>query len=270
MRRPRRQPYELLLVALLALPGCPRPPVGRPGVAPTAAQLVDHLRRRSERLRSLRFEAKVDYLAERGDRIKLTMTFLVARPASLRIDAESPLGGPLMSLASDGQRFQLLDGRQNRYLSGPASPCAIGQLLRVRLAPGDLLDVLTGQAPLLGAPTAVAWDPEGGGRELLTLEGDGVRQTLWLAPKTFDLLAAEVRTRGGAVLYRLRHDDFVDVGGERLPERTTIEDPGARSDARLRVRSRELGPELPKDAFTLTPPPGLPAESLGCDEPAAP
>src|SRR6185369_7059610 len=107
MRHIRLLPFALLVA------GCPKPPVERPGPPPTAAQLIAHLRDRADKAASLRTDAKVDYLAEKGDRIKLAMTFLTARPASLRIDAESPMGGTIASLATDGKTFQLLDTRAN-------------------------------------------------------------------------------------------------------------------------------------------------------------
>jgi hypothetical protein len=252
-------------LALLAA-GCPHPPAERPGPPPTAAQLMAHLRARAAHLPTLRTEAKVDYLAERGERVKLGMTFLTAPPEQLRIEAESPLGGTVASLASDGKRFELLDARANRFLAGPAAPCNIARLFRVRLTPHDVVEVLGGAAPLLGEPVSTGWDPEDGGREVLTLRDGDLTETLRLAPTTWDVRAAEV-TRAGKTLYRLTHDDFTDAGpGLRLPGRSHVFDPERHADAKIRYRDRDVSPKLPPGAFELAAPAGITVENVTCDE----
>ncbi|MSP59047.1 MAG: DUF4292 domain-containing protein [Myxococcales bacterium] len=221
----------------------------------------------------MRAEARVDYLEERGDRIKLTMTFLIDRPSGgLRIDAESPLGGSAASLASDGKTFQLLDVRNNRFLTGEATACNLARLLRVRLRPADVIDVVTGSVPLLGEPAdgGVRWDPADGGHEVLVLRGEGgLVETIHLLPKSWEAVAAEVVGPAGAatrVVYRLENDDFAGENGLRFPTRTQIFDPGNKADARLRFRSREVNVVLPEGVFHLDPPPGLAVETVSCAE----
>lgn len=244
--------------------------VARPEPAPTPAQLVAHLRQRAARVATLRSDAKVDYLAEKGDRIKLTMTFLVEPPTrGLRIDAESPLGGTLASLASNGKQFELLDSRNNRFLVGEATPCNLARLIRLRLQPSDLIDIVAGGAPLLGesASATARWDGSDGGHEVLVLTGEGgMIETLKLAPRTWDVDSAEVIGPGGTVVYRLTNEGFTDEGGLRFPSRTLIEDPAHRADAKLRFRSRELNVGIPPGAFQLSPPPGIPVEMVSCAE----
>ncbi len=260
-------PRGAILAAAICLCGCAKPLAERPEPPPTGAALVDALRARAAHVTTLRAEAKVDYLAEKGERIKLTMTFLVDRAAgALRVDAESPMGGTVASLASDGHTFELLDTRANRFLEGPATPCNLSRFLRVRLRTRDLVDAIAGGAPLLGQPASVTWDGHDGGHEVLVLKGEGdLVETLRLAPKTWDVDSAEVMS-GGHVLYRLRHDDFSDQDGVRFPGRTVIEDPEHRADARIRYKSRELGVTVPPGAFHLEPPPGLPVEHVTCEE----
>lgn len=257
----------LALVALGALAGCPPKHVERPGPPPTAAQLVAHLRDRAAKIARLRTEAKVDYLEQDGQRVKLTMTFLTERSASggkLRIDAENPLGGALAALASDGARFELLDARQNRFLAGEASACNLGRLLRIQLAPGELIDAVDGGAPLLGDPVAVAWDGSDGGSEVLTLERGDLRETIKLSPKEWDVRWVEVR-QAGAVLYTLEHGEFEAQGAVRFPGRTVITDPRHKADARIRYRARELDPAVPAGAFELAAPAGVAVETVACE-----
>jgi hypothetical protein len=260
-----RRPLALAALALLA--ACPPKRVERPGPPPTAAQLVQHLRERVAKIARLRTEAKVDYLEQNGQRVKLTMTFLTERTAAggkLRIDAENPLGGALAALACDGARFELLDARENRFLAGEASACNLGRLLRIQLAPGELIDAVDGGAPILGDPVSVGWDDRDGGSEVLTLARGDLRETIKLSPKEWDVRWAEVR-QGAAVLYTLEHGEFEAQGAVRFPGRTVIADPRHKADARIRYRSREIDPAAPAGAFELAAPAGMAVETVRCE-----
>jgi hypothetical protein len=254
----------IALAALAVLAGCPPKRVERPGPPPTAEQLVAHLRERAAKIGRLRTEAKVDYLEQSGQRIKVAMTFATERPSKLRIDAENPLGGALASLASDGARFELLDARANRFLVGEASACNLGRLLRIQLAPGELIDAIDGGAPLLGDAVSVGWDPENGGREVLTLSRGELRETIKLSPRDWDVRWAEVR-QGEAVLYTLEHDEFAAQGPVRFPGKTVITDPRHRADAKIRYKGREIDPQLPAGAFELSAPQGMQPETVRCE-----
>ena len=253
-----------------SLAGCPQPQIARPYPAPTAAELRASIEAHRKSVSSLRTEAKVDYLAEKSDRIKVTMTFLVAAPDHLRIEAESPLGGSVASLASDGKRFQLVDVRGNRFLTGEARPCNIARLIRVALDPADVVAVIDGGAPLLdGAEESASWDGSDGGREVLTQKKKGGEvETIKLSSKDrhWDVVEAELKGADGKVVWRVEHADFSDAGdGARLPDRTTITQPSRNADARVRYKTHELNVTPPDGAFSLSAPPGLPIENVGCE-----
>src|SRR3954466_2587865 len=110
-----RSRRALLAAFAFVVAGCPPARAERPYPPPAPTDLLHPLEARAARIKSLRSDAKVDYLAEKGDRIKVSMTLIAAAPDELRMDAESPLGGSVASLASDGKQFQLLDVRGNRF-----------------------------------------------------------------------------------------------------------------------------------------------------------
>ncbi len=257
------------LVALFSS-GCPPKMVARPYPAPAAEELLAHLRARAGRVHSVRADAKVDYLADHGDRVKVSMMLVAADPDRLRMDAESPFGGTVASLASDGKQFEFLDVRNNRFLSGEATPCNIARLIRIELQPADVVTALEGSAPLLAGDdikAEVSWDGRDGGRDVLTLHASsGQVETISLDAKDrhWDVMSAELHDGAGAVLWRLTHSDFHDNGSERMPSRTTIEQPGRHADARIKYRSEELNVELPAAAFQLSPPAGVPVEPVRC------
>jgi hypothetical protein len=70
----------------------------------------------SERVRSIRAEARVDQRGARG-RIKGTVYLFVQRPASVRLDAMTQFG-PAAILTSDGKHFEYSDLRNSRFITG--------------------------------------------------------------------------------------------------------------------------------------------------------
>lgn len=254
-------------VVLVGLAGCPRPAV-RPYPPPSAAELTAYLRERVMRVGPLRSEAKVDYFEGRGQRVRVTMDFLIGPPGRLRVDAESPIGGAVIgSLASDGEEFQYLDVERNRYVLGPARPCNMARLLRVNLAPADMVAVIAGVAPLLGEPVAVRWKSREGGREVLLLRGPGGEEEtieLEARERRWNVRRAELREPGGKLRYRLEHEDF-GPGEPALPGKTHIVEPGRKVDVIIRYRERERGVTPPEGAFHLDPPMGLEPEVVDCE-----
>jgi outer membrane lipoprotein-sorting protein len=263
---PTRQP-AWALAALLLLAACPPPRLAeRPYGAPSADELVAALHKRSSAIRSLRADTKVDHLGQGGERVKVTVQMLLARGGKLRMEAESPMGGALATLTSDGEKFALLDARANRFLEGPANACNVARLIRIALAPDDVVEVLTGGAPLEGQPAGVSWDPAG--REVLELHTpDGGREIVKLDARNrvWDVLSAERTDAGGHVLWKLSHEKFSDRGGGiRLPERTDLTQPPTGSDARIRFREVEVNATPPDHIFELAPPQGVKVELAVC------
>lgn len=284
-------PASGLLAALLGLSGCPQPLIARPYAAPTPQVLLQRVLKQRDLVQSLRGRAKADYLAERGERVKVDISVVASRPASLRLAGESTFTGPLLTLATDGEDFQLLDVQRNRFMGGRVNPCNMARLIRVALHPREALDVLLGGAPLLGDAerVEVAWDGHDGGREVLTMT-DPRRYALSVrldaAQQHWDVREAELRDPRGQVLWRVRHEGFQALGpdGEprkegapgdaaadapRLPSVTYIEDPPNKADVRLRWREREVNPALEGGLFKLAAPPGVPTEPDVCQEPGA-
>ena len=255
------------LVAVVLFAGCPKPAV-RPYPPPTAAELMAALRGRAEHFKTLRATAKIDYMQNGGDRAKIKVNLLVERPDKLRIEADSPLGGALSTITSDGTQFSLLDVRNNRFLQGPANACNVARLARLNIPPADVVAVLMGGAPLDGTIAGVSWDPNNGGREVLTLAlPDGGRQIIQLdaKDKRWDVMRAERRDAAGKVLWRVTNDGWKDRdGGVRLPDVEDVEEPPHGADAEIKFRGVEPNIHLGDELFRLQPPDGVPVEPATC------
>jgi hypothetical protein len=269
----RTQIFASLIYAALMLAGCPHPlpPAQRPYPPPRAEELLAALRAHHESIRSLRMSTKVDHLAE-GQRVKIKVTMLLARPDKLRFEAESPLGGTVAYLTANGRDFALLDLRNNRFLVGPASACNVARLIRLALPPQDVVTVLMGDVPLVGDVAGNTWDPMHGGREILKLRApDGGSETLALdaRDKRWDLVSAERADAAGHVMWRISDDGWSDRGGgARMPDTIRVEDPTRKVDATIKIRSLELGVDFPDSVFTLQPPDKIAPESATCDDAA--
>jgi outer membrane lipoprotein-sorting protein len=255
-----------LVPALLLVCGCVPARVERPYAPPTANELLAALRARRDQLRTLRAEARADEMGGSSERVKVTVNLMLEREGKLRIEAESPLGGAVATLVSDGEHFALLDARQNRFMVGPARACNVARLVRVELEPAEVVDALMGGAPLDGEPTGVSWDATQGGREVLELRAadGGTEKVLLGNGRAWDVLGAERRDRAGKVLWRLTHEGFEPHAGVRLPGRTLVEEPPHHADVRIRYRSLEPNVAPRPGVFQLEPPSGVKVELSVC------
>jgi outer membrane lipoprotein-sorting protein len=256
-----------LLPALLA--GCAHvPPVQRPYAEPSAAELYASLQERAHKMHGIDAVAKVDERAKGIPRVTVKVQIFALRPDRLRLELQGPLGSGAATLVTDGDRFSLLDGRSNRFFTGPASPCNVARLIQVELPPSDIVDVLLGSVPISGSPISVEWDASHGGREILRIANpDGMQTRVWLdhRDRVWDPVHAERRDAKGTLWWSVDHSEFTaQEGGMRLPARTQVEDPRHKATATLRYREQSPNPQLTEGGFMLDPPAGLTAEPVDC------
>ena len=260
---------HLAPLSLLVLTACCGPgPANGPASLPTAATLIAELRGRQGQVRSLRGETKMDYMAPEG-RTKVTVNLAVARPGRLRFEAENPISGHTEgTLVTDGQKFALLDVRNNRFLHGPALACNVARMTRIAMPPDEVALILLGSAPILPHERAeVGYTRDGGGREVLTLHlRDGGRERIAIARKTRDVVEAELLDRAGHSVWRLAHEDFRAVGNVRLPRKTKFVEPKGKADILIRYKDVEANADIPDKVFTLAPPTGVVARLVGCED----
>src|SRR5438552_11954045 len=118
--------------------GCgPHGPVARAYPPPSPETLAAALAARQRAITSMNARVRAtSWLG--GDRIRATVLMLVERSGRLRLEAEVSLQGTVAVLASDGQRFALLDMRKNELRRGPACPANIASLIRIPLSPAEV------------------------------------------------------------------------------------------------------------------------------------
>jgi hypothetical protein len=224
-------------------------------------------------IRSLRAEAKIDQRGKQG-RIKGRIMMFVERPDRVRFDAMTQFG-PALILTSDGKKFALTDFKENRYTTGEACAKNIARVVGVALSSADVASVLLGEAPLI-APKSQSLACSDGAYELERSGVDGSREQLTFRVHSEDrtappeaqrlyLASATVWARDGEKLFRVRYEDYRQVGGHELPHTVRIDDFANDADALLRLEDAKVDVQVPEGAFTQTARVGLKIEELACD-----
>jgi len=246
----------------------------------------------------VRAKATIDHFGKEG-RVRGDLMLYGIAPDQLRMDAVSPFGANLATLASDGKQFSLYDMREKRFLHGPPTPCNIARLTQVPLPGHVLIGLLRGLPPeLVHAPGSakIVWSTEG--HYVVTVESQKqAREELAIGVHPDDLakpwssqrlrlLSARVDQYDGT-LYRAELEDhrpaatakaWEDPDGlpgedippsgpvcnAELPRSIHLEVPPAKSDVLFRYDEVVWNPPLPNGVFTQPTPPGLPSVYVDC------
>lgn len=252
---------------LLGLAGaCAAPRAERPHAPPRPADLLAALRDRSARIRSIRAEARIDHRGEAG-RLRATILLIAERPGRLRLDALSPFGSPVASLATDGETVGYLDRDGGRFVRGPARACTLAWLVRLPLGPEQAVEVLLGGVPLIDvAATENRWDGRARAELLDIRDAAGASQQVWLSGTAgrWTPHKSEIHEASGGLRWRVEHQDWRTLAGIPMPRQTRVTD-GRRADMRIDYREQQVNPTLSRGAFATGAPPGVPVEESDCE-----
>ncbi len=120
-------------------------------------------------------------LRKGGDRQRLRGVLLIRSPSSVRFEALSPFGPPLMVVTVHEGQVTAYDALKNEARVGPADSETISKVLGLPLEADDLVSVLAGR---LAAPrdlrSAEVLEPDATGPSLNLVTRSGVRQRVWL------------------------------------------------------------------------------------------
>ncbi|HBQ17808.1 MAG: DUF4292 domain-containing protein [Sandaracinaceae bacterium] len=273
-----------IFVALvaLALVGCPGRPCPSQPFA-DAESALDAYRDMRRPARVIRAEARVDRRDPEG-RIRGTVLMFIARPDRVRFDAMTQFG-PAAVLTSDGDRFALMDLRENHFYEGPTCPANIERLLGLRFSSTEVTRLLLGETPRIEAEDRTIRCDGATYRVELTA-ADGRRQELDLELREGDemvppeaqrmrLKRSEVFSADGQTEWRVTYDEYRFIEdpddtqsprrGVVLPFRVRFEDPRRDIDTLVRFSSIDLNVEIPAGAFRQETRPGLEVHPVTCD-----
>jgi outer membrane lipoprotein-sorting protein len=242
---PTRGRWLGILLVALALGACATVPPRQP-IPPAAQAAREALERRWQAFTDLRTRA--DVTIRRGERRdRLAGVLLVRAPASLRFEALSPFGLPVLVVTADRETVTIWDVLKNRAWLLPASPEANRRWLGVALGSRDLAALLTGHVLPLEDPLAAELLPPDAVGPSLRLTGAQGAQRIWLDPASGQTFRAEwtgkaparaafeggsatepptgltLATEDGALEVRLRYHDLrLDAGLDPVLLRITV------------------------------------------------
>ena len=162
--RPSLAVAVLGLLAALALDGCASAPVRRQ-VSPEAEAALARLAEQQGGLTDLRTRADIRIRRDNKTQ-RLSGVLLLRAPASLRFEALTSFGVPVVLVAGDGQSVTLWEVLDNRAFILPASPDSTRRWLGLALGSEDLVAILSGRVRPLKNPLSVELLPPGPDRAL--------------------------------------------------------------------------------------------------------
>jgi hypothetical protein len=252
-----------LIVGLIQLGGCAtQPAVNVQRQQAVALTLV--LSDRDQRLDSLQTPAVMEYTGP-GGRLKAREQIIVRRPASLRVEAMSPLGLALV-VAADGGQIAVFDPSRNTLMRGPASAATLDRFARIPMTPQQTVRLLLALSPdsaiLAFAPSAVR--DEGTTKVLSYARSNGVIDELGFADR--NLVVAREKTSAGQLTYEVNYKDYRDIGGMKFPYELDASFPRAGTTIKLRYEKPIIDGEIADSVFVLSPGPKTRQINLGLND----
>jgi len=214
--------------------GCASAPPAPQPVSADASAARDLLERGWEGFRDLRSLAEIT--VRRGDRVeRLAGVLLLRAPSSLRFEALSPFGTPVLVVAGDAKALTVWEVLGERAYLFPASPDATRRWLGLALGPDELVAILSGHVLPIKDPLAVELRAADEMGPSLALRSAEAAQRIWFDPASGRARAAE--WTGGANPARVV---FADGATDSAPAGVTLTTP----DGKLQVVVKYRAPRI--------------------------
>jgi hypothetical protein len=250
---PHRRAQALVsLLAALALAGCPRPSVnfGKEGEARTPEELLRRIAQAEATVVALKGDGSL-YVDTPKGKGSVSLFVAVSHPALIHIEQLDFFNRPQGVLVTDGTKVGLYDAKDGTYYRGPASPANLGRFLPVVLPPAELAALMLGRAPRLPPEASALSFDDRLGVYVLTLERDGVTQSLHVQPPTHRVVKSTVTGRDA---YDVEFSDIADYGAVTLPKKAKLTVPSAKTTVELTWKDVSVNEPPDLTLFEVVPP----------------
>jgi outer membrane lipoprotein-sorting protein len=252
----RKLRSSVLLAAALAAAGCAiAPPPPRAAIAPPGQRAVALLTERARQFSDLRTLADVS-VQRATERYRVRGVILAKTPASVRFEALSPMGSPLLVATIQEGRITAYDATTDEVTTGPATAETAARLLNLPFEPEDLVGILAGRpVPPRDLREAEVLPPDADGPSV-NLVGVINTQRVWMDLETG--VVRQLQISGGRADARIvfrREADGTMTGFELTAGMGLV-----RSNVRYEQPAFNAGIE--PDRFVFTPPKGAKTRTI--------
>ena len=203
-------------------------------------------------LQSLETPAIMEYAGPNGH-LKAREQLTVRRPASLRVEALSPLGVALI-VAADANQVAIFDPSQNTITRGAATAATLSRVAQIPLAPEQAARLLLALPPAAVATAPCVHTAEDRGVPgLACTRADGTVDEIAFLDGNLALVRES--DRAGAIVYEVRYSDYRDIGAVQFPHTIEARFPATATTITLRYENPGVDRAIPDSAFILTPGP---------------
>jgi len=251
----------LFLIIPLAACATPKRTIPRAHPVPAVAKFLERLDPERSKVFSLegRISTKINSPSGKNSSTQL---ILLKRPSSIRLDAVTPFGNPVITMSTNGETIDIFYHSKNRFFSGDARKRGLSSIFPASLSIKDLTLILSGHIPLIDFDKDSMRAQIEEGRYLFTMARDGIREEIYCDMETLDPLEGVIYGPGGETVlavYMERYEAFDDA---RLPAKIGISLP--LENYKMEIKYSEITPNsvLPEELFALMPPEGVEIEQL--------
>ncbi len=260
-------PVLVAVLVLTAIAGCAVQQVPSPGPALPLENPASSLAERDRLLTSLQTPAIMDYSGPSGH-FKAREQLIVQRPASLRVEAMSPLGVALI-VAADDTQIAVFNPSNNTLMRGAASATTLARFTQIPMAPAQAVQLLLGLAPdnsiLAAAPSSSRTEGE---MRVLSYAGAGAA-SYELGFSGGQLALVRARDAAGQMMYEVSYRDYRDIGAMKFPFEIEARFLANAATIKLHYLNPSIDRRIANSTFVLSPGPGTRLIELGFAAPSA-
>ena len=255
-----------VVLVLSGLTGCAAHQVATPSLTLPPENVASSLADRDRLLTSLQTPAIMDYSGPSGH-LKAREQLIARRPASLRVDAMSPLGIALIVAADDAQ-IAVFNPANNTLMRGAASAAMLARFTQIPMAPAQAVQLLLGLAPdnsiLAAAPSSSRIEGE---MRVLSYAGAGAAG-YELGFSGSQLVLVRARNAAGQVTYEVHYTDYRDIGAMKFPFEIEARFFANATTIKFHYLNPLIDRQIADSTFVLSPGPGTRLIELGFAAPS--
>jgi hypothetical protein len=243
----------VIIAAVGAVASCATLPESPPGAAQAPSPALAILAERDRLLNSLETPAIMEYTGPHGH-VKARERITVRRPASLRVEALSPLGVALV-VAADATQLAIFDPSKDTITRGAATAETLSRVAQIPLAPEQAARLLLALPPdaAIASAALVPVPADNGMTALSYTRADGTVDEV--AFRDGNLALVRETTPAGILAYEVSYSDYRDIGAMQFPHTIEARFPATATTLKLRYENPAIDGVIPDAAFILSPGP---------------